>query len=129
MNIIPASHEDLLSRPLFAHLGTIRDDGTPQVNPMWTSWDGEVLRFTTTTDRRKYANMVANPAVSISINDPDRPYRYLEVRGSVERVEPDSGGAGFDALARRYGLSYEPPVGDAERRVVVVVRPTAVSSQ
>jgi hypothetical protein len=34
MSVIPDSHRDLLERPLFAHLATIRPDGKPQVNPM-----------------------------------------------------------------------------------------------
>ncbi|MFJ4920163.1 pyridoxamine 5'-phosphate oxidase family protein [Streptomyces sp. NPDC088725] len=38
MSLIPDSHKDLLERPLFGHLATIRAaDGGPQVNPMWFS--------------------------------------------------------------------------------------------
>jgi len=33
MTLIPASHQDLLTRPLFAHLATIRPDGTPPGQP------------------------------------------------------------------------------------------------
>ncbi|MGP3916142.1 PPOX class F420-dependent oxidoreductase [Nonomuraea sp. 10N515B] len=127
--MIPKSHLDLLERPLFAHLATIEPDGTPNVNPVWTVWDGEYLRFTTTTDRRKHRNVTQNAHLAISINDPERPYRYLEIRGVVERVEPDSSGDFFDVLATRYGLEYERPVGDAERRVVIVMKPTRTTSQ
>ncbi|QFY10835.1 TIGR03618 family F420-dependent PPOX class oxidoreductase [Nonomuraea phyllanthi] len=127
--MIPDSHKDLLDRPLFAHLATIGRDGTPNVNPVWTIWDGEYLRFTTTTDRRKYRNVVENPHVAVSINDPERPYRYVEIRGVVERVDPDPSGDFFDVLANRYGLDYEPPVGDAERRVVIVMKPSRTTQQ
>ncbi|MFC6565714.1 pyridoxamine 5'-phosphate oxidase family protein [Actinoplanes utahensis] len=41
--IIPEEHRDLLERPLIADLATVREDGTPQVNPMWFAWDGEFL--------------------------------------------------------------------------------------
>ncbi|AQZ60967.1 PPOX class F420-dependent enzyme [[Actinomadura] parvosata subsp. kistnae] len=129
MRVIPESHLDLLTRPLFAHLATIGPDGTPNVNPVWTIWDGEYLRFTTTTDRRKCRNVQQNPNVAVSINDPEKPYRYLEIRGVVERVEPDPSGTFFDVLAKRYGLAYEPPLGDAERRVVIVVKPTRTTQQ
>ncbi|MGW5687696.1 PPOX class F420-dependent oxidoreductase [Nonomuraea sp. NPDC003754] len=129
MSVIPDSHLDLLTRPLFAHLATLMPDGTPQVTPVWTIWDGEFLRFTTTTDRRKGRNAAERPSVALSINDPDAPYRYLEVRGVVERIDPDPEGVFFDVLARRYGLDYEAPVGDAERRVVLVVRPTRCTRQ
>ena len=127
--MIPASHEDLLTRPLFAHLATIGQDGVPNVNPVWTVWDGEFLRFTTTTDRQKCRNVMENPHVAVSINDPEKPYRYVEIRGVVERVEPDPSGDFFDVLATRYGLEYQRPVGDAERRVVIVVRPTRTTQQ
>lgn len=127
--MIPESHTDLLTRPLFAHLATIGPDGAPQVNPVWTIWDGEFLRFTTTIDRRKHKNVAADPHVAISINDPERPYRYLEIRGVVESIDPDPTADTFDALAIRYGLEYQKPIGDAARRVTLIVRPTSVTSQ
>ncbi|GIE75030.1 PPOX class F420-dependent enzyme [Actinoplanes philippinensis] len=129
MSIIPDSYLDLLERPLFGHLGTVRDDGEPQVNPMWFAFDGEFLRFTNTTTRRKYRNVMGEPRVSLSINDPDQPYRYLEVRGTVERIEPDTEGVFFAELAARYRLDIPLPPGDVAHRVVYVVRPTAVSFQ
>lgn len=129
MTVIPESHLDLLTRPLFAHLTTVMPDGTPQVTPVWTIWDGEFLRFTTTTDRQKGKNAAARPPLAVSINDPAQPYRYLEVRGVVERIDPDLDGAFFDVLAKRYDLEYEAPVGDAERRVVIVMKPTHCTKQ
>lgn len=127
--MIPESHIDLLTRPLFAHLATIRPDGMPQVNPMWFSWDGAHLRFTNTTKRRKFRNVSFEPRVAVSINDPDRPYRYLEVRGRVERIDPDPTAAFFGELAQRYGMRLDGPPDDAADRVIFVVAPEAVSSQ
>ncbi|MCM3882062.1 PPOX class F420-dependent oxidoreductase [Frankia sp. R82] len=129
MSVVPESHRDLLERPLFAHLATIRPDGLPQVNPMWFSWDGEFLYFTNTTVRHKYRNVTTNPQVAVSINDPDQPYRYLEVRGVVERIDPDPTGAFFLTLADRYALTLDGPPADAEHRVVYLVRPTSTSHQ
>ncbi|HEX3782540.1 MAG TPA: pyridoxamine 5'-phosphate oxidase family protein [Pseudonocardiaceae bacterium] len=74
---IPESHRDLLEKPLLAHLATVRPDGTPQSNPMWFGWDGEVVRFTSTTTRQKYRNMVANPAVAFSSPTRNRPTAIL----------------------------------------------------
>lgn len=129
MPVIPTSHEDLLTRPLFAHLSTIRSDGTPQSNPMWFAWDGAYLRFTTTTTRRKHTNVTEHPAVAVSVNDPDHPYRYLEVRGEVIRVDPDPEAAFFAELADRYGLPRDGAPGDAPDRVVLVIEPRFVSYQ
>lgn len=129
MTVIPASHADLLERPLFGHLATIRPDGAPQANPMWLLWDGEFLWFTNTRTRQKYRNVKADPRVAVSINDPGTPYRYLEIRGVVERIEPDPGAELFMRLADRYGMALDGPPDDTPDRVAYAVRPTAVSCQ
>ncbi|MGX2995763.1 PPOX class F420-dependent oxidoreductase [Streptomyces sp. JNUCC 64] len=130
MSVLPRSHLDLLERPLFVHLATVRPDGTPQSNPMWTRWDGELLWFTSTTTRRKHRNISSEPRVAVSVNDPERPYRYLEVRGMVERIEPDPECALFTALAERYGRALDGALpGDAPDRVAIAVRPRTASWQ
>jgi PPOX class probable F420-dependent enzyme len=123
---IPASHLDLLERPLYGHLATIRPDGGVQVNPMWFLFDGQFIRFTHTRTRQKWRNLMANPAVALSVNDPDKPYRYLEIRGVLDHVDPDPEGAFFRELSRRYDSGDEPPA-DAADRVVLIIRPTATS--
>ncbi|CDO08949.1 PPOX class F420-dependent oxidoreductase [Mycolicibacterium cosmeticum] len=129
MATVPEGYESLLVRPLYGHLATVRPDGTPQVNAMWFVWDGELLRFTHTTKRQKYRNVTANPAVAMSVIDPDNPYRFLEVRGVVEEIVPDPTGAFYLQLNDRYdGPLTEPPADKADR-VILVVRPTAFSKQ
>jgi PPOX class probable F420-dependent enzyme len=117
----PASHQDLLDRPLFAHLATLRPDGSPQSSVMWFAWDGERARFSHTTTRQKYRNLMMDGRVSFHIQDPDNGYRTLEVRGRVESIEPDLDAAFYRSLQQRYGVDV--PVFDAEVRVVIVVEP------
>ncbi len=119
----PASHVDLLERPLFAHLATIRPDGAPQSSVMWFDWDGQRVRFTHTKKRQKFRNIANEPRVALSIADPDDAYRFLEVRGVVETTEHDPTGAFYDRLAVRYGSPNR--VRDPEVRVVLTVKPTA----
>ncbi len=126
---VPASHLDLLQRPLFAHLATSRAEGGPQVNPMWFIWDGQHLRFTGTTTRFKHRNITHDPRVAVSINDPDQPYRYLEIRGTVTAIEPDPRAEFFLTLADRYGLPTDGAPGDAPHRVVYVVTPDRTTWQ
>ncbi len=119
---LPDSHADLLERPLFAHLATVRPDGTPQTNVMWFAWDGDVLRMTHTKARQKFRNFVHQPKVALSVADPDDQYRYLEVRGTVESIEDDDAVASFyQGLQQRY--SHPIPIKDAALRVIVTVRP------
>jgi PPOX class probable F420-dependent enzyme len=122
---IPASHLDLLDRPLFAHLATVRPDGAPQTQVMWYVWDGERIRMTHTKTRQKYRNFQREPRLALSIADPDDPYRFLEIRGVVEKIEDDDAQASFyRLLQRRYGRDY--PIRDAAVRVIVTIRPEKV---
>jgi len=120
--VLPASHADLLTRPFFAHLATVRPDGGPQSNVMWFDWDGARIRMTHTKKRQKFRNLRHDPRVALSIHDPDDPYRFLEVRGEVERVEDDDESASFyRSLQERYGDVYD--IDDAPVRVIFTIRP------
>jgi PPOX class probable F420-dependent enzyme len=119
---VPESHVDLLDRPTFAHLATVRPDGAPQTQVMWFEWDGQRLRMTHTKTRQKYQNLQREPRVALSIAEPENPYRFLEIRGSVEKIEDDDAEASFyRSLQQRYGQSY--PIPDAAVRVIVTIRP------
>lgn len=120
----PESHTDLLDQPTFAHLATVRPDGSPQSSVMWFAWDGERIRMTHTKTRQKFRNLADEPRVAMSITDPGDGYRFLEVRGVVESIDDDDAEASFyQSLQKRYGLSY--PIHDAEVRVIMTIRPTA----
>ena len=101
----PKVHKILRSKA-FAHLATIGPDGAPHSSPMWFLWDGEYLKFTTTTTRQKYRNMQRDPRVAVSITDVDDPYTAVEFRGRVDRMEADPTGAFYDALAKHYGVPW-----------------------
>lgn len=121
----PETHADLLERPLFAHLATVRSDGAPQVNPMWFAWDPEeeVVLLTHIKSRHNYRYLQSEPRVALSILDPDDPYRYLQVRGIVEATADDPEGDFYNRLQMRYrGRTSE--VRDRHERVVFTVRPT-----
>ena len=119
---LPESHRDLLERPLFAHLATVRPDGTPQSSVMWFDWDGSRLRFTHTKNRQKFRNLKNQPQVALSIADPDDQYKFVEVRGVLESIEDDDETAAFyKSLQKRYGMDY--PVRDADIRVIMTIKP------
>jgi PPOX class probable F420-dependent enzyme len=112
---------DLLERPLFAALGTIRPDDTVQVNPMWFEYDGEHVRFTHTDKRGKYRNLQRNPSMSLCLIDDANPQSYLEVRGRLVEANPDPEGAFYVRLARRYGDPDPQAPPDKADRVVLVM--------
>jgi PPOX class probable F420-dependent enzyme len=119
---LPPSHADLLDRPLFAHLATVRPDGSPQSSVMWFDWDGSAIRMTHTKTRQKFKNLEHQPRVAVSIADPDDEYRFIEVRGAVTNIEDDDDKASFyKALQKRYGMDY--PVDDIDVRVIMTITP------
>ena len=107
----PASHLDLLERPLFAHFATVASDGSPRVNPMWFLWDNDagVLKMTHTNQRHNFRNLQKNPRVALSITDPEDQYRYLQVRGEIEKARrsggPKPAARVLDRLERKYAKS------------------------
>ena len=122
--MIPDTHKDLLESKALAHVATIGPDGEPQNNPVWFGWDGQNILFSQTTTRQKIRNLQRDGRVALSIVDPDNPYRYLEVRGVVDRIEPDPDRRFIDSMANKYmGVDKYPWTRPGEERVVVVVKP------
>lgn len=121
----PQSHLHLLEKPLFAHMATVGADGAPLVNPMWFLWDSEsgTVKLTHTRYRRNYQNFKRDPRLALSITDPDDQYRYIQVRGIVEREEADPEGEFYNVLAQRY-RGHRIEVRDKADRVILHVRPT-----
>jgi PPOX class probable F420-dependent enzyme len=119
--IVPAEYRRLLELPLYGHLGTIRPDDTVQVTPMWFEFDGEQIRFTHKTKRQKFRNLQHNPSMALSILDPDDPFHYLEVAGSLVEVVPDPEGAMYVRLQNRYGNPSQTPPADKADRVILVM--------
>jgi PPOX class probable F420-dependent enzyme len=117
--MIPDDLRDLLDEPNYGALGTVRPDGSVQVNPMWFEYDGEHLLFTHTTKRQKFRNLEANPSMSLMVFDPENPYRYIEVRGRLVEATPDPEGAFYVRLNQRYGNADQQPPPDSADRVVL----------
>lgn len=98
---IPAEYHDLVGAPHFAHLATMNADGSPQSTVVWIQRDGDDVLFTTDARYRKARNMVRNSRVALSIHDAADPYRYLELRGTVE-IESRQSYDFLDGLAKQY---------------------------
>lgn len=121
---IPTSHRDLLESEALAHVATIGPKGEPESSPVWFGWDGTYVRFSLTKTRQKYRNLQREPRIALSIVDPANPYRYLEIRGTVARIDEDPNLAFINSMAQKY-LKQEkyPWHRPGDERVVVVVEP------
>ena len=129
MSVIPESHADLLTKNVFWHIATEGPDDEIQSSPVWGGWDGEHFMFSLTRARQKYQNLVRNPTVALSGIDPDNSYRYLEIRGTVVRIDDDSSNSFIDSMAKKYmDVDAYPFHQPGDHRVVMVVQPSRCSS-
>ena len=100
--VIPEKYRDLFQKRAFASLGTLMPDGRPQVTPVWCDFDGEHVIFNSAKGRQKDRNVRRDPRVSLAIIDPENPYRYLEIRGTVVEITEDGAAAHIDKMAKKY---------------------------
>jgi PPOX class probable F420-dependent enzyme len=126
---IPEPFKDLFTKVAYANLATVMPDGSPQVTPVWFDYDGECLRINSAKGRVKDKNMRRDKRVALSIQDPENAYRYLAVRGNVEKITEEGADAHIDSLAKKYlGKDKYPFRGPAEVRVIYKIRPEKVST-
>lgn len=131
MNRIPQDFEDLLtSKKAFAHLATMNADGWPQVTPMWFDYDGTHIIFNSALGRLKDRNLRRDPRVVFAIQDPENPYRYIQMRGRVIEITEEGADASIDRLAHKYlGLDRYPFAQPGEKRVMYRVEIAKVQTK
>jgi len=130
MATIPDQYKDLLQKKAFAHLGTVMKDGSPQVTPIWFDYDGTHVRINSAKGRWKDKNMRNRPKVALSIPDPDNPYRYMQIRGTVTEVTESGADAHIDSLAKKYlGQDKYPYRQPGEERVIYKIAVERVNAQ
>jgi PPOX class probable F420-dependent enzyme len=129
MAALPQNVRDILDKKAFAHLATLGADGAPQITPVWVDHDGQHIRFNTARGRVKTRNLERNPRVAVAVQDPDNPYRYVQVRGRVTEVTEHGADAHIDALAKKYlGKDTYPNRRAGEVRVIVKIAPEKIQS-
>lgn len=115
----------LFDDPNYATVTSLNADGSPQSTVVWVRTDGDDVLFSTVKGRRKSRNFERDPRTSILVIDPDNPYRYAEVRGTVV-LEDDPSGALIQELAHKYtGQPWADQPGT--ERLIVRIRPEKVT--
>jgi len=110
----------------FAHVATVMPDGSPQVTPVWIDYRNGRIVFNTARGRVKDRNLKEGSRIALSVQDPDNPYRYVQVRGRVARVTEDGAIQHIDALAKKYmGVDTYPFHSPKEKRVIYEIEATS----
>ncbi len=123
MALIPESHAGILDTKALLYLGTQNKDGSPQVSPVWFGTNGDIIEVNSAKGRLKDLNMRARPKVSIAIVDPENPYKYVGIQGTVVEFTENGADAHIDALANKYlGVDSYPNRREGEVRVIYRIR-------
>jgi hypothetical protein len=109
-------------------VATIGPSGEPQSSPVWFEWDGTHIKFSLTTNRQKYRNLQRDKRASLSVIDPENAYRYIEIRGELDEIEPDPDIDFISRMAMKY-IDEEryPWHKEGDERVVMKVKPVKIS--
>lgn len=115
---------DIFEKKAFAHLATLMPDGSPQVTPVWVSHQDGFILINSAEGRQKDLNMERDPRVAVSIQDPDDPYRYLQIRGEVVEIIRNGADEHIDQLAKHYlDLDSYPSRVENEVRKIYKIKP------
>lgn len=94
--------QELLQSRIPARLAYIALDGTPRVVPMQFHWTGEEVVLCCWPDDPKAAALRANPAVALTIDIAEPPFRSLQIRGTATVALFDGAPPEMVAAAVRY---------------------------
>ncbi len=87
-------------------IGTINDDGTPLVVPIWYLYEDNQIFFTPRKTSGFRENLRRDQRVCLSIDEADLPYRKVTIRGTAECLyepgEDDEWRDLYRKIAKRY---------------------------
>jgi PPOX class probable F420-dependent enzyme len=107
-------------RPV-AFVTTVRPDGLLSTNPMAVVLDGDQVRLSTVTNRKKVRNLLADDRITVCVIQPANFNRYVEIRGRAV-MEPDTDRCFIDGIARKYMDADRYPFDrPGEQRVTITV--------
>jgi len=103
-------------------LATVRPDTRPHLMPVWGTWDGDALWFSSANASRKATNLRADPRCSVATDDAYQPVvleghaRIVSDRQQLSRA--------LELENRKYGTDYGVEMLDPEHNAWFEFRPT-----
>jgi PPOX class probable F420-dependent enzyme len=115
----------LLSAPNVGVLSTQNGDGSILSTVVWVGFEGDTLSVNSSVGRRWPSNLDKDPHATLVVVDPENPYSFVEVRGTVTGTV-DDGIDDINKLSHKYiGRDY-PWLQDGEQRVKFTFEPQRV---
>ena len=99
---MPAEVRELLEAPNYAHLSTLRADGSPRNHVVWVGLEDDRVLICTSSETWKAKDMRRDPRVALSVVDRDNPYRMAALQARVVEERPDEGCRYMDPISVKY---------------------------
>lgn len=113
------TQRQFLENPFVGTVTDLRPDGSPHTTVVWVDVDDEGVSFNTAYGRAKPRYIAEDGRVSLTVVDPQDPYRWLSVSGTGTLVDAGADGH-IDRLAKKYiGADSYPFRRPGEQRVTV----------
>src|ERR1700753_1855843 len=120
--------EELLKAKNFCHVSTLRSDGSVHTAPVWVDVQDGLPVLNTAEGRAWPKNLERDPRVTLTIQNLENPYEYLEIRGKVAERTHEGADEHIDAMAKKYMDADEYPLRQpGERLVIIRVEPEHVA--
>ena len=119
--------EELLKGKNFCHVATLRADGTVHGVPVWVDvQDGRPV-LNTAEGRAWPRNLERDPRVTLTVQNMENPYEYVEIRGTVAERTHEGADEHIDAMAKKYMDKDSSPLRQpGEQRLIIRVEPEHV---
>ncbi len=129
MATIPEEFIDIMNSKALASFATTMADGSPQVSPVWFSFDGSLIWVNSAEGRVKDKNVRRTRKVALAIVDVNNPYRHIAIRGDVVDVTNNGADDHIDSLAKKYlDADKYPYRQEGQVRVIYKIRPESVAT-
>jgi PPOX class probable F420-dependent enzyme len=93
---------NLLRAPNFAHIATVRRDGSAAVTPVWVDLQGDLALVNGMAGRAWPRNLVRDPRVTLSVSALANPYECATLRGHALDPTTDDAEDHFHQLFKKY---------------------------
>ncbi len=80
------SQLELLDKPVYVIAATVRESGPPHLTVIWADRDDTHIYINSAKGRIKDRNLRARPEISLMAINPDNPYHWLSVDGTVVEI-------------------------------------------
>ena len=128
--MFPESHQDLLSdeKRALGYLATVMPDGSPQLTPVWFSYESGEIKINTKRGRVKEKNISARPQVALVIQAPEDTLHFLQIRGAATSATEDGAIEHIERSSQKYDGKPFRSLYPNEVRVMFTIEPSSIST-